>query len=1119
MTSIFRYVVDNIGGNNLANVLVNTIEEKSYCSIATAYFMPSGFDIVADKIENCLNFRLLLGSEPGADPLRATIADVWKNIDIHASSKQAERAVRFFSRPDVQIRLFEGKFFHGKTYILNHPSPEFVEITKNTDETFRMTEGFDFAARHRPTELKFIGSLPKGTSRVTAIVGSSNFTYGGLIRNAELNLVDPSGQSLVELLTWFEERWRESTDIKDNFIKLLQGYYKPFLPFWIYAKALWELYREDLEGPGESKPGSTIELADFQAAGFKSAKRILNKWNGALISDAPGMGKTYIAGKVLEEFAYYHREPALIICPAEVERTWIKFIHKYNIPLPKIIHTEVLGHGIKNGIPKLDPQEYKDYSIILVDESHHFRNPQAGRYIWLQQLMSLPKPQVKTDGKLQQIERKMLFVSATPVNNSVWDIYWQLRLIFGEKLSEIAARVGISDLIEYFKGAEEGIGNIYDLIELVAVRRSRRFLREYYPNAMLDGKKIKFPEREPVNLTYNWHKSVERIYAEATDIIENCRLTPYRFESYKLIARDETKVRRGELLSFLFRVLLLKRLESSLWAFRQTVNNLVKLFEDTKGMLENGYIMQPSTLREFMQLLKATSTDENSDDAISPSDFQTLDPNNFEVERMIIDLESDIAMLRMLLTAIPDNMLDLRRVDEKLKMVVKELAVKPQKIIIFSAFMDTANYLFESLRNTYGSKLRIGLVTGDGAKIWDKTKEIGTNRDQIIKQFSPKSNDVLDVKPEEEIELLISTDVLSESINLQDASAVLNYDLPWNPMKIVQRTGRIDRIGSEHDKITIYNVFTETGLESILGLMERLSLKIAQAHRSVGLEVSLLGEEPLPVDFVALERLRSGDKQTIRQLIIDLERKMEGLVGLDPQEQLLAILQTLSKEEIEKIPDGAGSITKVVDRTTDKDRKAGLFVAYRKKQHGELVDRIWRFYPAQDTEKKNAITNKTEIVTQIQFPKTHNAEDRIGEESLHKLKEARTSLEQEFAKISAERRTVRITGNAKKAFQLVQKAGRADLDKFLQISWQKPAVEKVIRGIDFNDEYKAIDTIEQLFKKYGSDDAQDENNQSAKEPESGVSPTNKDDFETELPPLPAGYDPELELVCWMHIID
>lgn len=1118
MTSIFRYVVDNIGGNNLANVLVNAIEDKSYCSIATAYFMPSGFDIVADKIEKCQNFRLLLGSEPGADPLRAAIADVWKNIDIRASSKQAERAVKFFSRLDVQVRLFEGKFFHGKTYILNHPAPEFAEIASKSDEkTFRMTDGFDFAARHRPTELKYTGNLPKGTSKVTAIVGSSNFTYGGLIRNAELNLVDPSGQSLVELLTWFEERWRESTDIKSNFIKLLQGYYKPFLPFWIYAKALWELYREDLEGPSESKPGSTIELADFQAAGFKSARRILNKWNGVLISDAPGMGKTYIAGKVLEEFAYYHREPALIICPAEVERTWIKFIHKYNIPLPKIIHTEVLGHGIKNGTPKLDPQDYKDYSIILVDESHHFRNPQAGRYIWLQQLMSLPKPQVKTDGKLQQVERKMLFVSATPVNNSVWDIYWQLRLIFGEKLSEIAARVGISDLVEYFKGAEEGLGNIYDLIELVAVRRSRRFLREYYPNAMLEGKKIKFPERDPINLTYNWHKNVERIYVEATDVIENCRLTPYRFESYKLTERDETKVRRGELLSLLFRVLLLKRLESSLWAFRQTIENLVKLFEDTKGMLQNGYVMQPNTLREFMQLLKANSADENSDDAISPSDFQTLDPGNFEVERMIADLESDIALLRMLLTSIPDNMLDVGKVDEKLKMITKELVAKPQKIIIFSAFMDTANYLFESLRNTYGSKLRIGLVTGDGAKIWDKTKEIGTNRDQIIKQFSPKSNDVLDVKPAEEIDVLISTDVLSESINLQDASAVLNYDLPWNPMKIVQRTGRIDRIGSEHDRITIYNVFTERGLESILGLMERLSQKIAQAHRSVGLEVSLLGEEPLPVDFsVALERLRSGDKQTIRQLIVDLERKMEGLVGLDPQEQLLAILQTLSKEEIERIPDGAGSVTKVIDATIDKSRRAGVFVAYRKKQQGELVDRIWRFYPANDKQKKSTITNKTEIVAQIQFPKTHNAEDRIGEESLQKLKDARASVEQEFAQIAAERRTVRITGNAKKAFQLVQKAGRADLDKFLQVSWQKPAVEKVIRGIDFNDEYKAIDTIERLFQKYGSEEVS-ERNQVVKESES-MTP-DRDEIERELPPLPEGYDSELELVCWMHIID
>ena len=1093
----FRYVVDNLGGNTAAAILRSYIKPKSLCSIASAYFTVSGFELVANQLEQCKHFRLLLGAEPGADPLRMAILDIWKNIDIRDSPKQAERAVNFFSKDNVEIRLHPGPFFHGKTYIVNHPEPIFEKQNNVTVTT--ETE------RYRPTQLIYKGALLAKSDNAAALVGSSNFTYGGLHQNAELNLFDASGESTIELLTWFEERWQNSNDIKEEFIRLLRGYYKPFAPFWIYAKALYELYKEDLEGPEEGKPGSTIELADFQTAGYKSAMRILNRYNAVLIADAPGLGKTWIGGKLLEEFAYYKREPALIICPAEVEPIWRRFAEKYKIPVGGLLHTEVLGRGVKNGSPEVPPQKYKDFSFVLVDESHHFRNPDAGRYIWMQQLLALPKPEVKVEGELTQLDRKMVFVTATPVNNSVWDLHWQLRLLVGRELDNIALRQGIKDLTKYFESAETGEGNLYDLIETVAVRRSRTFIREYYPNATIEGRPINFPDRELERIAYQMHPSLKGLYAIAANAIDQCKLVPYRIENYRKTLRDETKIFRGELLSTLFRILLLKRLESSIWAFRCTIQNIIDLFHATLENLEKGQVMSVENFREFLKTIEQSKEDDSTVELALNQFFEEAE--DFDISLMKTDLTSDLKILSDVLALLPADEQKVIEIDNKFQEVKRKLDASKQKIIIFTSFMDTATYLFKNLQ--FPGKT-IGLVTGDEAKIWTGDKEIGTNRAKIINLFSPRNNEYTLSTAEKEIQILISTDVLSEAINLQDAGQVMNYDFPWNPMKLVQRAGRIDRIGSLHKSIVISNLFPEQGLEIILGLMQKLLGKIEQVHRSVGLEWSLLGEEPLPVDFAAtIERVKAGDKK----ILIDIEKKMEGLVGLDPQEQLLAILQTLSKDEIERIPDGAGSLTKL--EPIQKNRKTGFFVAYRKRRPNGDIDRIWRFYP---DDQLVPITNKTQIVEQIQFPRLHEPEPRFGEPSMQRLKQARLKVEEELLAIEALQRTRRISGPIRKAFDLARRKGRADLDKFLQSKWVAAAVQRKIRTINFANEDEAIKELEKLAQTFGEKGIPEEEPQSKTEMEQKVESVTEFVANQEMPTLPKERDPTLEIVCWMHIM-
>lgn len=1101
MTS-FRYVVDNFGGNTVDAILRQYIREESLCSIATAYFTVSGFELVAEKLEKLKNFRMLLGAEPGVDPLRMTILDIWKNIDIRDSPKQAERAVEFFSKENVRIKLHSGPFFHGKSYILNHPQPVFEKrmSPKTTEKSESAVE------RDRPTQLIYKGKAAKKSDYSVALVGSSNFTFGGLHNNAELNLLDVSGESIPELLTWFEERWQTSEDIKEEFIELLKGYYTPFAPFWIYAKALYELYKEDLGGSKEGKPGSTVELADFQTAGYKSAQRILELRKAVLISDAPGLGKTFIGGKLLEDYGYYKREPALIICPAEVEPIWRKFASKHNIPVGDILHTEALGRGVKNGCPHCPPQKCKDYSFILVDESHHFRNSEAGRYIWMQQLLALPKPEVKVEGKLVQLDRKLVFVTATPVNNSVWDLYYQLRLMYGPELDDIALGQGIKDVIKYFERAEEGDGNLYDLIEKVAVRRSRTFIKEYYPNATIDGHTINFPERELERINYVMHSSLEGLYAKAAMTITSCKLVPYRVENYRKIAKDESKVFRGELLSTLFRILLLKRLESSLRAFQCTLQNIIDLFQATLQNLEKGRVMTVENFRDYLKAIELSQEDEGTLDLNPEQFFEQAE--NFDLNSMKDDIESDLQILTSVLNLMPKDSAKLVEIDQKFQAVKLKLKNSKEKILIFTSFKDTADFLFKNLQSP---NQVIGIVTGEEARVWTGTEEIGSNRAKIISLFSPLSNQYTVPNDEREIQILIATDVLSEAINLQDAGRVMNYDFPWNPMKLVQRAGRIDRIGSNYKKITIYNLFYEEGMEIILGLMKNLLGKIAQVHRSVGLEWSLLGEEPVTMDFaVTMERIKAGDKK----VLIDIERKMEGIVGLDPQEQLLAILQTLSKEEIERIPDGAGSLTKI--DSDQKNRQKGFFVAYRRRLSSGAIDRIWRFY---SDNQLSPLTNRTQIVEQIRFPKIHPAETRFGESSMQRLKQARLSIEGELQSLEALRRTQRITGPIRKAFDLAKRTGRADIDKFLQNKWDSPAVQRKVRSLNFSNEALVIKELEKLVETFGDKEEKSESEPKIEEQQRQTSVMESVELtETEIAQLPKERDPTLEIICWMHIV-
>nr|HID13716.1 hypothetical protein [Anaerolineae bacterium] len=337
----------------------------------------------------------------------------------------------FVAREQVEVRRYVKTFCHGKAYIV-----------------------------HGVPALEAVG-----------IVGSSNFTGAGLTTNLELNAVLKQASAVGELQTWFESLWAEAEDYKTELLELLERFTRTYTPYEIYIKVIYEALRDKLDqelGEKDEKP-SPIALADFQHDGYLAAKEILENYGGVLISDSVGLGKTYLALRLLDDYAYRERQTALVVCPAAVSETiWRPLLHQHAIP-----HEMVSMERISRR--DFPVEAYAHYRVIVVDESHNFRNPNTNRWPNLFHIIKQGAP-----------DKKVILLTATPVNNTIFDLYHQLSLITRDDRKALLT-AGISDLWDYFRRAEHNKDALYEVLEALAVRRSRQFIREHYPDAEIDG--------------------------------------------------------------------------------------------------------------------------------------------------------------------------------------------------------------------------------------------------------------------------------------------------------------------------------------------------------------------------------------------------------------------------------------------------------------------------------------------------------------------------------------------------------------------------------------------------------------------------------------------------------
>ncbi|MBN2575668.1 MAG: helicase, partial [Deltaproteobacteria bacterium] len=836
-----------------------------------------------------------------------------------------ERLIAFLRREKVQVRMADQGFLHAKCWLFYADRPGQQAL-------------FD---RFRP---------------VTAIAGSSNFTAPGLTSNRELNvshkvLLDESegtdaeaaravqwlsdtrtrervadlgrrliksevgARAIIDLERWYTRQWREARDFKQDLINLLDASKiggVEYTPFQVYMKALYEYFKEDLEeGAIPAATRSAVELAEFQEDAVRKARKILLRHHGVMVADSVGLGKTWIGKKLLEDYAYHQRMKAIVVCPASLRDLWERELTSASIPA-RVLSQEELGRET------FAVEEWGDTDVVLIDESHNFRNRNAQRYLNLEQVLAA------SGGRGRAGERKkVILLTATPINNDLFDLHNQIALMtIGDRGHFVGC--GIGDLYRYFLQARRdsrsgGISAVFNLLEEVVIRRTRPFIRRAYPEATIRGERIHFPERKLRTVRYDLERTYAGIYADVVTGVESLNLAPYNLEAYKKagVARDELEVGREQALVGIFRSRYLKRFESSVQAFRISVRRALEFLRTFESYLLEGKLLRSS---DFRRALAYLSTEDEEDDAMPVSRADEIDASE-EAQGVLAEMEqvktADYDLRRIhdalehdkdVLTRIWERVKDIGPKEDAKLAMLKELLcgeLRDKKVIVFTYFKDTARYLYRQLGHPESKEASaFQRRFGPGHIRRMDSSADPEERSRLVREFSPKSNGREELAgSEKEIQVLLSTDVLSEGQNLQDCGYLLNYDLHWNPMRMVQRAGRIDRIGSPFDTLWIYNMFPDAGLERLLHVVENLSEKIAGIDRLGLHDASILGEAVNPRNFNTLRRIERQDGS-----VIDEEEARSELASSELlAQQLRILLEAGGRQMLEDLPDGIHS--------------------------------------------------------------------------------------------------------------------------------------------------------------------------------------------------------------------
>ena len=710
-------------------------------------------------------------------------------------------------------------------------------------------------------------------NKISAILGSSNLTYSGLTKNGELDADIENNRDLEALADWFDERWNDRfcIDITKELIDAIDNSWageEVIPPYYIYLKTAYHLSADARSGVKEftMPPEFQRELFDFQQTAVKIAARHLNsdKRGGAMIGDVVGLGKTITACAIAKIYEMTYASSTLIICPANLQDMWDKYRKRYD-----------LKADIMSIAKPIDVDNARYYRLIIVDESHNLRNEQGKRY---QNITAL----------IERQDCKVLLLTATPYNKDFSDLSSQLKLFISEdddlgiRPEEYIRELG-GDRAFLQKHSEVFIRSIkafekstslddwQELMKLFLVRRTRTFIKDNYAKTdeatgrkyleFRDGRKNFFPERKPKAIKFETTPGDQysRLYSEEMiAMMEELRLPRYGLSQYEDTGKTanasatdkhllENLSRAGQRMMGFCKSTFFKRIDSSgfsflLTLFRHILRNAVFIYAiENKLPLpigdENNLPEEWIEDEDINDIFQTSESDEFSEIEI-PTDmkvymekarkyYELLSQKNNVAwiestyfkrtlkQHLKQDCEQIIKMI--LLCGKWDAQAD-QKLNELETLLNK--THKGDKVLVFTQYSDTANYIYRQLRKR--GFTHIERATG-GSK----------NPTAIVERFSPLSNNA-DVSSSDELRVLVATDVLSEGQNLQDAHVIVNYDLPWAIIRLIQRAGRVDRIGQESEEIYCYSFFPAEGVEKIIRLRTRLNARINENANIVG---------------------------------------------------------------------------------------------------------------------------------------------------------------------------------------------------------------------------------------------------------------------------------------------
>jgi len=733
--------------------------------------------------------------------------------------------------------------------------------------------------------------------------------------NLELSLGHFDDPLLEQVEDWYDEVWEEAVPF--DLAELYEVLFQEFSPWLIYLRVLWELYGDEVED--EPEEDGQITLTRFQKHGTWRAQRVLDDLGGVVIADGVGLGKTFVAGGLMETYKA-RRQRMLLIRPAALEGTWEDFLGTNWLGDVDAVSYGQLANDKQLGGQHEHLNRPKDeYQLVVIDEAHNYRNPDTPtRAGVLRKLLRGPR-------------RDLVLLTATPVNNSLFDFLHLLRFFLLDADLHKKGIPSIKGLIDEANSVEPGDLHpdlLYPLVDATTVKRTRQFIKKHYVNDRIPGPDgdpvpITFPEPIPTTVRYNLDEVLPGFFAEFAEALMpktgKPLLTMARYQIERYLLEPEEKATREGALVGLLRSGLLKRFESSAHAFANTCRKMARQHEVLLSAMNAGQVIRKDFYREFGAA--GDLDDEQFQEMLEET--QHSEPLKlYDTSRLRADVENDLTLLNAFTAAAekvrPEE-------DPKLRVLVEELVqlaeqakadgnsdedeANNRKVLIFSYFRDTAI----SIRNWLQAVVqederlacfrgRIGTTCGssDDAEILDSN--------EAAWGFAPKTAAPATYCDGDLYDLLISTDVLAEGVNLQQCRNIINYDMPWNPMRLIQRHGRIDRLLSQHKRVFLRTIFPDDLLDDLLQLEERVRRKLALAAASVGvadtpIEGAPLRDESFSETRDEIERIRNEETDIFEKGGTDSAAQ----TGEEYRQELRNALHSNLRQDIVELPWKAGS--------------------------------------------------------------------------------------------------------------------------------------------------------------------------------------------------------------------